>query len=137
MHRPSLMASLLPLVLVVAMACGEGPSNVVENTPPSVTVVSPAPNSFFEGGDELTIEITGSDGQDGALEGDALSWWVILHHDTHVHPYLPPANGATGSAPVARTGHVDTNIFLRVYARAVDSEGLELPRFSGRVNTEF
>lgn len=112
------------MALAFATACGEGPSSVKENLPPTVTVVTPLAGALFSGGDQIPVEISGLDDQDGTLEGGALSWWVILHHDTHVHPYLPPSNGADGQVSVQRTGHVDTDIFLRLYARAEDSEGL-------------
>lgn len=110
-------------VLLVS-ACGDGPSDVEQNTPPSVAIVSPTTETLFSGGADLDVEVSGADEQDGTLGDAALSWWVVLHHDTHVHPYLPPVAGSVGRAPVSSTGHVDTDIFLRVYARAVDSQGL-------------
>ena len=110
--------------VVLISACGDGPSDVEQNTPPSVAIVSPTTETLFSGGDDLAVEISGTDERDGMLGEAALSWWVVLHHDTHVHPYLPPMAGSVGRAPVSRTGHVDTDIFLRVYARAVDEQGL-------------
>lgn len=112
------------LGLALLAGCGDRVSNVEDNTPPSVTIVSPTASMLFSGGATLDVEISGTDEQDGALDGDALSWWVILHHDTHVHPFLPPVTGSVGEAPVNPVGHVDTDIFLRFYARAEDAEGL-------------
>ena len=48
-----------------------------------------------------------TDTQDGTLPNSALSWEVIKHHDTHVHPFLPPT---TGNASQASSSHSTCNL---------------------------
>lgn len=123
MRYPRALSASLPFALALASACAE-PSAPDENAPPTVTLLSPAVGSTFSGGDDLAVEIEGSDAEDGTLAGASLSWWAILHHATHTHPFLPETSGASGTASIPRFGHVETDIFYRIYARAVDSEGL-------------
>jgi PKD repeat protein len=46
----------------------------VENLPPTATILEPANNSSFEYGDPVTFEGTGTDPEDGDLQGPALTW---------------------------------------------------------------
>lgn len=116
----------LALALSLALACTESPSQIVdgENTPPTVTFVSPTPATTFSGGMDVAVEIRGTDPQDGPLPPSGLSWWAVLFHDTHTHPFLNPAQGASGMATIPDVGHLETDIFYRFYARGVDSGGL-------------
>lgn len=105
-------------------ACASEPTGSGVNTAPVVSLVSPIAATTFSGGDVLAIAVTGTDAQDGALTGSRLEWWVVFHHATHTHPFLSVTSGANGTAPLPRVGHLDTDIFYRVYARAVDRGGL-------------
>ncbi len=115
--------ALLVLALT-SVACDQGSAGPHENQAPVVTIGAPGVGADFAGGDTIAIALSATDAEEGPLGANRLSWWVILHHDTHVHPYLPPTTGAAGQFSVSRAGHEDANIFLRIYARAVDGEGL-------------
>ena len=112
------------VVAASCSACSSKPTGTGENSAPVVTLVSPVPARTFAGGDNLAITITGRDAEDGALAAGSLSWWITLHHATHTHPFVNATTGASGVAALPRVGHLETNIFYRVYARAVDARGV-------------
>ena len=119
---------LVPLLPVLALlACQDGsptpPDEPAANRPPEVTILSPAGGTTFGGGDRLTVLLSASDPEDGSLPPSSMSWWAILHHGDHTHPFTNPTTGAQGVIVVPRSGHVETDIFYRVYARGVDSRG--------------
>jgi glucose/arabinose dehydrogenase len=63
------------------------------NTPPVPAIQSPAAGATFAVGQVVTLTGTAADAQDGTLPPSRLSWTVLLHHDTHVHPFLGPVAG--------------------------------------------
>ncbi|MDH3208485.1 MAG: hypothetical protein OEO79_17930, partial [Gemmatimonadota bacterium] len=87
---PILSAALL---LPLTAACGGTTSGPEENSAPTVSIISPAAGTTFTGGVDLAIQLEGSDAQDGTLSGARLSWWALLHHASHTHPFLPSMTG--------------------------------------------
>ncbi|HSD66311.1 MAG TPA: PQQ-dependent sugar dehydrogenase [Vicinamibacteria bacterium] len=89
-----------------------------DNTPPVAAIQSPAPGATFAVGQAITLTGTGTDAQDGSLPASRLSWTVLLHHDTHVHPFLGPVtgNGVVFVAPApedlaaAETSHLEVRL---------------------------
>jgi glucose/arabinose dehydrogenase len=73
------------------------------NTPPIPTIQSPAPGATFAVGQTVTLTGGATDDEEGTIPADRLSWTVILHHETHTHPFLGPVTGNnitfTGPAP--------------------------------------
>jgi len=116
----------LPLVVAVAAAasCAESPSAPQSNRAPTVSIAGPTSTVLFAGGDTLEIRLSATDPDQGTLPEAALTWWAVLHHDDHTHPFHPVTTGGTGRLGIPRTGHDEANIFLRIYARAVDAVGL-------------
>lgn len=104
------------------LGCGAEPT--VPNTAPTVTIVSPGLGTTFGGGDVIQIQASAADPDDGALPATALESWVVLHHGTHTHPFLPPAPGASRTVVVPRTGHFESDIFYRIHVGATDPQGL-------------
>jgi glucose/arabinose dehydrogenase len=98
----------------------------VGNTPPTPTITSP--NSGFQYSVGQTVMLTGSatDAQDGPLSASALTWNVILHHDTHTHPFLTDqvGNNIQFQAPPPEDLSAATNSYLEVTLTATDSGGL-------------
>lgn len=129
-HRPTRSARPLTasplhwLVLAAAVAgCGKKATEPT-NTPPTVTIMSPVGGATFGGGDAFQVQASATDLESGALPGSAIASWVVLHHDTHTHPFLPPTPGASVGFSIPRTGHFESDIFYRVHVRAVDPGGL-------------
>jgi len=99
----------------------------VGNAPPSVTIGAPAAGTTFAVGQNFTLTGSATDAEDGTLPASSLSWSVLLHHDTHTHPYLGPITGnniaLTAPAPEDLSGA--TNSFLEIRLTATDSGGTQ------------
>jgi glucose/arabinose dehydrogenase len=95
------------------------------NTPPVATIQSPAPGATFAVGQTITLTGTGTDAQDGTLPASLLSWTVLLHHDTHVHPFLGPVagNGIVFTAPAPEDLEAAATSYLEVQLTATDFSG--------------
>ncbi|MEO6326128.1 MAG: PQQ-dependent sugar dehydrogenase [Thermoanaerobaculia bacterium] len=97
------------------------------NNPPVPTIVTPAAGAEFTVGQSVTLGGSATDAEDGALPASSLSWTVLLHHDTHFHPFLGPVSGnpAPGfTAPAPEDLLAATNSYLEVQLTATDSQGL-------------
>ncbi len=105
------------------LSCAGSPVGGLQNTPPVVTITSPAAATTFAAGEDLSIAFTATDAEDGPIPAGGRSWWVVLHHGTHTHPFVNATTGGTGTATIPRVGHLETNIFYRVHMRAVDAGG--------------
>jgi glucose/arabinose dehydrogenase len=117
------LSALAALAAGLALACEDGPSSP-GNRAPTVVLTVPALAATFVGGDSIDVVIVATDPDEGALGDASVSWWVVLHHAAHTHPYLPAATGTTGRFGVSRAGHEDHDVFLRVHARAIDADGV-------------
>ncbi|HET9423739.1 MAG TPA: Ig-like domain-containing protein, partial [Gemmatimonadaceae bacterium] len=91
--------------------------------PPVVAIGTPAAGATFAGGDTVRILATAVDVAGAALPAGQLEWWVVLHHATHTHPFLPPTRGGSASFTIPRQGELASDVFYRVYARAVNDRG--------------
>ena len=98
---------------------------VTVNQAPSAQITSPAAGTLYSGGTVITYAGTATDPEDGTLAPAAFTWWVDFHHDTHLHPFLPPTSGACGgSFTVPTTGHTEANVWYRIHLTVQDSNGL-------------
>lgn len=97
----------------------------VGNRPPVATITSPSPGFTFAVGDLVTLQGTGTDPDEGALPGGNLSWTILLHHDTHTHPFQ---SGTGASFAFTTQGPEDlsaaANSFLEAHLVATDTPGL-------------
>lgn len=96
------------------------------NQLPVAAIASPAAGATFAVGETVTLTGSGTDAEDGALPPSSLSWTVLLHHDTHTHPFLGPTagNGLTFPAPAPEDLPAATNSWLEVVLTVTDSAGL-------------
>ncbi|HYC51300.1 MAG TPA: PQQ-dependent sugar dehydrogenase [Gemmatimonadaceae bacterium] len=110
----------MALSTAVGLACSEpaGPEG-----PPQVTILNPAASGTFAGGDVIAVTLSAVDAAGRTLPSAAMEWWVVLHHGEHTHPAQSPAPGSAGTFTVSRQGHLESEIFYRIYARAVDAAG--------------
>ena len=98
---------------------------VTPNLAPTATITSPASGATYAGGMTISYSGTGSDPEDGALPASAYEWEVVLHHETHTHPFIAPTSGATGgSFVVPTTGHTEEDVWYRIHLTVTDSDGL-------------
>ena len=102
--------------------------NVTTNTRPSdpeIVVTLPNGATLYQAGHLMTVSGTATDAEDGELDADALSWKIDFHHDNHTHPALGWISGvSTLEYNIPIVGETSHNVWLRVYLRATDSEGL-------------
>jgi glucose/arabinose dehydrogenase/PKD repeat protein len=96
------------------------------NTPPVATIVSPSADLLFSVGQALVLRATATDAEDGALPDTALRWTVLVHHNTHTHPYLSPTSGndVTVAAPAPEDLAATETSHLEVVLDVTDSHGL-------------
>ncbi len=118
-------AWLSACVLSTALAaCGGSSDAPATNQAPTPRIMAPATGALFSAGQNLTVAVEGSDAEDGTLAAERLSWWIELHHDTHVHPFQAQTVGAGGTVSIPARGETSDNIFYRLHLRATDSAGL-------------
>ncbi|MEO8153036.1 MAG: PQQ-dependent sugar dehydrogenase [Rhizobacter sp.] len=103
-------------------ACGSGSSDNADQ-PPVATISSPASNTTFKAGDDISFSGSAFDAEDGTLPASRLSWWVDLHHDTHTHPVQQPTVGGSGTVSIPVRGETSDNIWYRFHLSATDSAG--------------
>lgn len=92
---------------------------------PQIVVALPDGATKYQAGHLLNLTGSATDPEDGTLDAAALSWKIDFHHDEHSHPALGWTSGASTleySIPIV--GETSHNVWLRVYLRATDSEGL-------------
>jgi glucose/arabinose dehydrogenase len=98
----------------------------VGNTAPTPTIQSPAASTRFRVGQPLTLRGAALDAEDGALPDSSLEWRVLLHHNTHTHPFLGPltGNGHGFAAPPPEDLRAAATSYLEILLTATDSKGL-------------
>lgn len=95
------------------------------NDPPR-GVIESSTGSVYEFGERIRMVGTARDPQDGLLPASALSWNVVLHHESHTHPFLGPLGGRELSlkAPLPEDRDAVRNTHLSVELNSTDSRGL-------------
>ena len=98
---------------------------VVPGTPPLAAITLPSAGTTYRGGDVIQYAGTGTDADDGNLPASAFTWQVDFHHDTHIHPFIPPFSGTTsGTFTIPTTGETATDVWYRILLTVRDSSGL-------------
>ena len=95
---------------------------VVGSTPPVATLDLPATGAQLTVGQTATYHGSATDPDDGPLPSTALHWTVLLHHNTHIHPFID-TTGSGGSFPVENHDSTSTWAF-EFLLTATDSSGL-------------
>ncbi|HAM70618.1 MAG TPA: hypothetical protein DCM86_03130 [Verrucomicrobiales bacterium] len=98
------------------------PRVVATNTPPQLTLLSPAAGSLYSAGDLLLLAGSATDTQDGTLPPGACSWSVEFHHTGVTDLFLPATPGLLStSLPLPRVVDPDPTAFYRVVFSATDA----------------
>jgi glucose/arabinose dehydrogenase len=108
---------------------GTGTASVridVGNTAPQPTIAAPTSTKLYRVGETITLTGSATDPQEGTLPNNRLTWEVILHHDAHTHPFLPPTTGNNITFTTAPPEDLlaATNSYLEIKLTATDSQGL-------------
>jgi hypothetical protein len=92
-------------------------------------ILAPTDGSTFRAGDVIAYSGDATDPEDGTLPSSALSWKIVFHHDTHIHPVLDGLVGGSGSVTIPTTGHsFKGNTSYEIVLTATDSDGIQASR---------
>ena len=97
----------------------------VGNRPPVATITAPVNGLTAKPGATVSYTGTASD-PDESLGTNSMSWQVLLHHDTHVHPFNA-ITGSGGSFVVENHGTVGT-YFYEIILTVTDSKGASVSK---------
>ena len=98
-------------------------SVTVGSTPPTPSITAPVNGTTVFPGQTITYRGSATDPDEGTLGPSALSWTVLLHHNTHVHTFVG-GTGAQGSFLAEDHGDIGTFSY-EVILTATDSSGLK------------
>jgi hypothetical protein len=97
----------------------------LDNTPPQVTIVSPANGALYQLDSTITVNLVASvtDAEHSNAEISP-SWQPILHHDEHSHPEIPDPEYVSNAlvSPLGCDGH---DYYYEFVFTATDAGGLE------------
>src|SRR6185437_11982291 len=97
--------------------------SITVGSAPDVNIITPLNNSRFVDGQTISLFGNASDSIDGNLDS-SLHWTVVLHHNTHTHPYINDLPGANQSFFTSPTVETDPNIWYEIDLTANNSFGL-------------
>jgi glucose/arabinose dehydrogenase len=92
--------------------------------PPSLTVAAPVDGATYLAGDEITYNAFASDAAGLDLNDAAIKTEIILHHHTHIHPFLGPLTGRAGTFHTPVTGEASADTWFEIKVTATDATGL-------------
>ncbi|MBU6221726.1 MAG: PQQ-dependent sugar dehydrogenase [Planctomycetes bacterium] len=94
---------------------------VVANQLPTVTILSPASDRLFTGGETLVFAASATDPETGGLSADAVRWQVDMLHGAISRPLVPPTVGTSGSFVIPdETPYTRTDVTIRLTVTARD-----------------
>lgn len=95
---------------------------VAGNSAPVVTITQPADGSNYDAGDTISFAGGATDSEDGTLTPADLTWTVLFHHNTHIHPYLGPFSGTvSGDFPIEQRNETAPDVWYELILTATDS----------------
>lgn len=104
--------------------------DIAVGNPPVATIEMPANATRYNAGDVVSFRGSASDLEDGVLLNSALSWNVILHHNTHTHPFLKFDGVRSGNFTIPRVMEASPDVWFEISLQVKDSTGL-----SSRIST--
>lgn len=97
---------------------------VTLDQPPTPAILLPVPGAIYEGGQTIAFSGSAVDAEDGVLGPAAFTWRVDFHHDTHIHPFVPPTTGVTsGTFVIPTTGETSPHVWYTLVLTVTDSIG--------------
>ncbi|MEX0777320.1 MAG: PQQ-dependent sugar dehydrogenase [Phycisphaeraceae bacterium] len=99
---------------------------VIDEHAPTTTILTPAIDTLYQGGQTISFSGEGFDQEDGALSAAAFTWKVEWYTGSVVRPHLGPVSGVTsGSFDIPdRVPYTATDVFYRITLTVADSAGL-------------
>ncbi len=96
------------------------------NTAPLPVISAPAAGLRYRVGQQISLQGSATDAEDGPLAEASLSWRVMLHHNAHTHPFLSPTTGISVSITTNSPEDLaaTSTSYLELELTATDSQGL-------------
>jgi glucose/arabinose dehydrogenase/PKD repeat protein len=104
-------AAALPIVIQVGI-------------PPTLTIVTPHEGDMYNAGDSFTYNVFASDAAGFDINDANLRTDVILHHNTHTHPFQSGLQGRVGTFTIPTTGEASADTWYEMKVTATDTSGL-------------
>jgi glucose/arabinose dehydrogenase/fibronectin type 3 domain-containing protein len=95
----------------------------VGSVPPTPIISAPAEGLSVKPGQSVHYAGSASDADDGDLPASALTWTVLVHHNTHIHTFLG-GTGTEGSFVAENHGPIGS-FHYEIILTATDSSGLQ------------
>jgi glucose/arabinose dehydrogenase len=116
----------------VQLTVNDGVNSVKSNvlviqigTPPSISITAPIDGINYSGGDQINYASTATDSNGNILDAGHFETEVIFHHDTHIHPFVRPANTQNGQFSIPTTGEYATDVSYEIVYTVTDDDGLQ------------
>ena len=92
--------------------------------PPTISIGAPSDGAKYKAGDTIFWIASAVDGRGIDLPSSAVSTEILLHHQTHIHPFLGPIVGTSGSFTVPMTGEDSAESWFEIKVSARDYDNL-------------
>ena len=93
-------------------------------SPPVGVINNPPVGTKYNAGDTIFFDGSASDAEDGQLPASAFKWVVLLHHNTHTHPFMEFDGVKNGNFTIPTISETDSDVWYRIYLNVTDSSGL-------------
>ncbi len=93
-------------------------------TPPTVRISVPADGSTYKAGDIITYNAFANDAAGFDINDAAISTDVLLHHDTHTHPFQDNLIGRANSFAIPDHGEASASTWYEIVTTATDTNNL-------------
>jgi len=98
---------------------------VTANQKPTANILTPAKNTLYTAGTSIGFSGQGTDPEQGDLPGNAFSWQINFHHDTHKHDQPAIVGVKQSTFDIPNQGETSDNVWYRIILTVKDAEGLE------------
>jgi PKD repeat protein len=99
-------------------------ASIVAGNLPIAMINSPSEGARYSAGDTIFFSGASRDKEDGILPDSAFSWQVVLHHNTHTHPFTEFEGEKSGNFTVPKVMETAADVWFRVHLSVRDSAGL-------------
>jgi glucose/arabinose dehydrogenase len=93
-------------------------------TPPVGTIINPPAGTKYDAGDTFAFSGSAND-DDETLTASAFNWKILLHHNTHTHPFQEFNAVTSGSFTLPQLSETSDDVWYRIYLTVTDSTGLQ------------
>jgi glucose/arabinose dehydrogenase/PKD repeat protein len=109
-----------------ALETVSNPLTITAGSPPVPRILAPTDGRTFRAGEVISYSGDASDPEDGAVPASSLSWKIVFHHDSHIHPVMDGTPGSSGTLQIPTSGHsFRGNTSYEIVLTATDRDGIQ------------